>query len=472
VTGRPRAGAADPARRAAYDVLRAVETSDAYANLVLPRLLTERGIRGRDAAFATELAYGTLRLRGRYDAVLTRTSTRPLREVDAPLLDVLRLGVHQLLGMRVPAHAAVSETVALARDVAGTGRASFANAVLRAVARRDLDDWLAELRTGPDALAAELSHPAWVVRAMRESLVVNGRAVDELPDLLAADNAAPEVTLVARPGLVTADRLAEDAAAAGLRVAGRGRLAPTALRLTGGEPSALAAVRDGRAGVQDEGSQLVALAAAAAGLRAPGPHRWLDLCAGPGGKTALLAAVLRERGGGDARLVAQEVAPHRVQLVRQAVRALASAVEVEVRQGDGRDVGEAEPGRYDLVLVDAPCTGLGALRRRPEARWRRRPEDLTQLTALQRDLVASAVAATAPGGVIAYVTCSPHLAETHAVAADALGGPGLDVLDAREAVRAAAVSDVPDLGPGPFVQLWPHRHGTDAMFLALARRRP
>jgi 16S rRNA (cytosine967-C5)-methyltransferase len=469
--GRPRGtGAArgsDPVRRAALDVLRAVDASDAYANLVLPRLLTERGIGGRDAAFATELTYGTLRLRGRYDAILGRTSSRPLAEVDPPVLDVLRLGAHQLLGMRVPAHAAVSETVALAREVAGTGRAQFVNAVLRAVATRSLEDWLTDLRAGPEPLAAEHSHPPWVVRALRESLVANGRPASELPELLAADNAAPEVTLVARPGVTTPDDLRREAASAGLTVAGPGRFTPTALRLDGGDPRSLPSVRSGRAGVQDEGSQLVALAAAGAAPTGATP-RWLDLCAGPGGKAALLGAVLARRTGGLGLLVANEVAPHRAALVRDAVRALPPVVEVRV--GDGRDLGAEEPGAYDLVLLDAPCTGLGALRRRPEARWRRDPEDVPQLAALQRDLLRSAIAATAVGGMVAYVTCSPHLAETHAVVADATRRAGVEVVDASAAIRAAASGPVPDLGPGPFVQLWPHVHGVDAMFLALLRR--
>lgn len=471
---RPRRG--DPARRAAYDVLRAVAASDAYANLVLPPLLTERAIRGRDAAFATELAYGTLRLRGRYDAIVALTSHRPPADLDPPVLDVLRLGAHQLLGMRVPAHAAVSETVALARQVAGAGSAQLVNAVLRAIGRRELDDWLADLRAGPDPLATEFSHPAWVVRALREALAGNGRPVAELTDLLAADNAAPEVTLVARPGLSTAEGLGREASAARLTIAGPGRWTTTALRLAGGDPAALPAVRTGHAGVQDEGSQLVALAAAGAvgafpaqaGL--PGTPRWLDLCAGPGGKAALLGAVLAASSGGRGLLVANEVSPHRADLVRRAVRALGG---VEVRAGDGRDVGEEEPGVYGLVLVDAPCTGLGALRRRPEARWRRQPADLGRLAPLQRDLLTAAISATAPGGVIAYVTCSPHLAETHAVVDDVLRRPGgVDVLDAAAAVQGVARVSIPDLGPGPHVQLWPHRHGTDAMFLALLRRRP
>ena len=488
---------ADPARLAAFDVLREVDGSDAYANLVLPPMLRARKIAGRDAAFATELAYGTLRLRGRYDAVLEQCSQRPLGEIDAAVLDILRLGCHQLLGMRVAPHAAVSETVGLARLRTGAGSGQFVNAVLRRVSERPLEEWLDLVAAAADPagdaeeerLAVVASHPAWVVRALRGALVANGRDPGELAALLEADNTAPRVTLVARPGLATADDVPERATP--------GAWAPTAFTIEGGDPGALRSVREGRVGVQDEGSQLVALALAAAPLDGP-DEAWLDLCAGPGGKAALLGAIAAQRG---ARLVANEVAEHRARLVRRAVEAVPGGV-VEVRHGDGRDVGQHEPGAYDRVLVDAPCTGLGALRRRPESRWRRRPSDLAGLGPLQRELLASALDAVRPGGVVAYVTCSPHVAETHLVVEDVVRGrTDVEIVDVRDVVRAvvAGPSGVPargsspsgqpsageahedsahtvppreiELADRPDVQLWPHVHGTDAMFLALLRKR-
>jgi 16S rRNA (cytosine967-C5)-methyltransferase len=459
----------DQARRVAFDVLRAVADSDSYANLVLPPLLRERHIRGRDAGFATELAYGTLRLQGRYDAIIALAADRAVDQIDPPVLDLLRLGTHQLLGMRVPPHAAVSETVGLARQRVGAGAAQFVNAVLRAVGRSTAEEWQARIGDAADPsgqdpvarLAAVQSHPLWVARGLREALVGNGRSADELEALLVADNAAPRVTLVARPGLVEDDELEGTA----------GTLAPTATILEGGDPAAVAAVRDGRAGVQDEGSQLVALALAAAPMDGP-DERWLDLCAGPGGKAALLAALVDQRGG---RLVANEVQPHRTRLVEQALRALPADAIEDVRTGDGRLVGTDEPGAYDRVMVDAPCTGLGALRRRPESRWRRRPTDLGALSALQRELLASALAAVRPGGVVAYVTCSPHLAETQLVVKDALRAAGrsgiaVEVIDAPAVVAQVASGPV-ELPPNRTdVQLWPHVHGTDAMHLTLLRR--
>jgi 16S rRNA (cytosine967-C5)-methyltransferase len=458
----------DPARRVAFEVLRAVDAEDSYANLVLPRLLRRDRLGGRDAGFATELAYGALRGRGTYDAVLAACVDRRLTRIDPPVLDALRLGAHQLLGMRVPAHAAVSATVDVVRAEIGQGAAGFANAVLRRVAEHDLAAWLERIvpaDADDDArLALTTSHPEWIVRAFRDALAFSGRDAGELPALLAADNAAAAVTLAALPGLATR---AELMGAAG----DPGALSPQAVRVTG-PPDALPAVREGRARVQDEGSQLVALALAAAPVDGDDAH-WLDLCAGPGGKSALLGAVLAQRHADGARMVANEVSMHRAELVRRSVAGVERVAPglVDVRVGDGRILGEDQPGAFDRVLVDAPCTGLGALRRRPEARWRRTPGDLATLGPLQRDLLRSAVQAVRPGGVVAYVTCSPHPAETRIVVDDVLRGrDDVERLDAREAVEDASRCSAEDLGDGPDVQLWPHVHGTDAMYLALLRR--
>jgi len=443
----------DAARRTAFDLLRAVDERDAYANLALPALIRERRLDGRDAAFATELAYGTLRGRGSYDAVIGACTDRSLDAIDPPVLDLIRMGAHQLLAMRTPSHAAVGATVELARAAVGDGRAKFVNAVLRRVAERGLDAWLA-LVAPPYAadpvghLSVVHSHPRWVVDAFRDAL---GGSLEETAAMLAADNERPVVTLVARRCSV--GELIELGAEPG-------RWSRFAARWPGGDPSALAPVRDGRAGVQDEGSQLVATALADAALDGVdgGPdRRWLDLCAGPGGKAALLGALAVARGGA---LLAVERQPHRATLVAKAAGRTAAVV-----VADGLHPAWAA-GSFDRVLADVPCTGLGALRRRPESRWRRKPSDLARLAPLQRGLLASALDAARPGGLVAYVTCSPHLAETTFVVADVLAGrDDVERVDARP-----LLGGLPDLGPGPDVQLWPHRHGTDAMYLALLRR--
>ncbi|MBZ5741142.1 RsmB/NOP family class I SAM-dependent RNA methyltransferase [Nocardioides mangrovi] len=441
----------DPARFVAFEVLKAVRVDGAYTNLVLPGLLRQHGLSGRDAAFATELAAGTIRRRGTYDAILAACIDRPLSKVEAKVLDALRLGTHQLLAMRVPVHAAISTTVDLVRDRVGAGAAGFANAVLRRVSEHPLTEWIGRVapdpRVAPTRFAATAySHPRWVVDELREAV---GAA--ELYDLLAADNVSPSVTLVARPGRSTRDELPGTPT----------RFSPYGVVMEGGDPGGIPAVAEGRAGVQDEGSQLVAIAAAAAPIEGRDQH-WLDLCAGPGGKAALLAALAAERG---ARIVGSERQVHRAGLVRRALAGSPGVAGVVAADGT------APPYRYavfDRVLVDAPCTGLGALRRRPEARWRRKPEDVVELVRLQRQLVGAALDLTRPGGVVVYATCSPLLAETSEVVTA--------VLERRRDVTlgdaTALLPDVPDCA-GPLdgtVQLWPHRHGTDAMFIAVLRK--
>jgi 16S rRNA (cytosine967-C5)-methyltransferase len=438
------------------DVLKAVRVDQAYTNLVLPAVLRHHGLSGRDAAFVTELVSGTIRRRGTYDAILAACVDRPLSKVEAKVLDALRLGVHQLLSMRVPPHAAINTTVDLVRARVSSGASGFANAVLRKVAALDLDEWIERVAPDPDTAPVRYasiaySHPQWVVEELRNAV---GRP--ELHDLLAADNEPPRVTLVARPGRSTRDELPGEPTP----------WSPYGVVLDGGDPGAIPAVAEGRAGVQDEGSQLVAMALAAAPV-AGDDTTWLDLCAGPGGKAALLAALASQRG---ARIVAGERQPHRAKLV---ARSLAGA---DGNLADGTlgivaADGTAPPwrhGAFDRVLVDAPCTGLGALRRRPEARWRRKPDDLLSLVLLQRSLVGSALDLTRPGGVVLYATCSPVLAETSGVIGSVLQTrPDAVLEDATELLPGV----VDSAGPIPgTVQLWPHRHGTDAMFLALLRK--
>jgi 16S rRNA (cytosine967-C5)-methyltransferase len=432
----------DKARRTAYDVVLAVDVDDAYANLLLPRLLTERGLSGRDAAFATELAYGTLRWSGVLDDIVAAGARRPADALDPPVRAVLRLGAYQLLHMRVADHAAVHASVELARSVAGEKVVRFVNAVLRRVSECDWWAWVERLAPA-DRLARigfEHGQPPWIVAAFEEAL---GGDEQELRAALAEDR--PVTHLVARPGRVDRDDLlgqAPDGATAG-------PWSPYAVRLAGGDPATIPAVRAGAAAVQDEGSQLVALALARAELDGA-DRNWLDVCAGPGGKSALLAGLLPSSG----RLLAADLQPHRARLVRAAVGAAPGVVVV----ADGTAPAWAA-GRFDRVLVDAPCTGLGALRRRPE--------DVPRLVALQRRLLTAAVSSARPGGLVAYVTCSPHPAETRAVVESVRAGDvPVDWVDARP-----LMAGLPLLGAGPDLQLWPHRHGTDAMYLALLRVR-
>jgi 16S rRNA (cytosine967-C5)-methyltransferase len=455
-SGPPRPPDVDPARQAALELLTSVRTRDAYANLAMPAILRRYRLDGRDAALATELGYGTLRATGLLDAILDACIDRDLNNVEHLLLDALRLGAYQLLRTRVPSHAAVHSTVELVRVQAGSRSAGFVNAVLRKVGSQDEAAWVKQLAPPADEdpianLAFTHAHPRWIAQAFADAL---GPARDELAAALEADDTRPLVHLLARPGEITATELA--------LVTG-GSVAPYSpygvhLEPGSGDVGTLDAVSEGLAIVQDEGSQLVALALTRAELTGPDTGRWLDLCAGPGGKSALLGGIAALDGG---TLDAVEPSEHRADLVRAATKELP----VTVHTADGR-AAPLPRDAYDRVLVDAPCTGLGALRRRPEARWRRRPDDVSTLSKLQRELLVAALGHVRPGGVVAYVTCSPHLAETVGAVTGVLRRhKDVEQLDARP-----YLPDVPDLGDGPTVQLWPHRHGTDAMFLTLLRR--
>lgn len=438
----------DRPRRTAFEILREVDRRGAYANLATRQAINDQELTGRDAAFVTELAYGTCRMLGTYDAILAQASGRDLNDLQPDIVDALRLGAHQLLGMRIPDRAAVDTTVDLAAIVVGERVAGLANAIMRKVAAHDLEAWCRQLAYDEQDFRCLVSgHPDWIVDAYQDLL-----PTEEVDAALAADNIAPVPTLVVRPGLYKRKDLLRDGGDP-TRWSPWGVIRP-------GNPGDLGAVRDGRAGVQDEGSQLICLAATRADI--PRDLPWLDMCAGPGGKSALLRGMAPEHG---AFLTASEVQPHRAHLVAQSLRRY-PAEGHETICADGT-APAWQRDSFGLVMADVPCSGLGALRRRPDARWRKDVDDLVELGDLQRSLLSSALDACRPGGVVAYVTCSPHRMESaDIVLADT---SRFEILDAPalipEVPGAAAATDA------RFIQLWPHRHGTDAMFMALLRKR-
>lgn len=445
----------ESARTVALNLLLSVEFDDAYANLLLPKLLTSSKLDDRDTGLAQELSFGTLRWQLFYDRVIEECAKRYADEIDLKALIVLRLGAHQLLGMRIPAHAALDETVELAKQFVSRGAAGFVNGVLRRVSEKTRDEWLEIVLNGLESnherLAVEFSHPIWVVRALEQALRLDGRE-SELRDLLLADNIAPLVSLVALPGLATKLDF-ED-----LPI---GPASPIGAQLDSGDPNNLKAFREGRVRVQDQGSQLAALALVEASP-IQSEENWLDLCAGPGGKAALLAAEAKLYG---AKLVCNEISEHRAKLVRQALGFVDADVKVTVQ--DGRDFSMTHSGQFERILLDAPCTGLGALRRRPEARWRKQQSDVAELSSLQEQLLKSAWDCLSPGGVLAYVTCSPHLAETNAIVDWAKSRlKGMELINANDVIKGIN----PNLALNASrktAQLWPHLHQTDAMFIAL-----
>jgi 16S rRNA (cytosine967-C5)-methyltransferase len=429
-----------------FDLLTEVNRNGGYSNLLLPTALTASNFEVRDNGFVTELLYGTLRMQGRHDYILQQVSDRPLSEVDAGIVDICRMGVHQLFEMRVATHAAVSATVELARKVIGESKASFVNAILRKVSSQTLEQWLEPTATIADPierLSIQYSHPEWIVSAYFDLLKDIVRVEQEL----AANNVPAMPTLVSWPGDSTQSELVELGAIAT-------EYSPYGARFDGA-PGSLEIIRHRKAGVQDEGSQLVAHIFS---LAAKESRSILDLCAGPGGKAALLAHLANVN---DQEFTANEISEARAKLVKNVIG------KFPVQVGDGREIASLGAS-YDAILADVPCTGLGALRRRPEVRWRRTVQDLRGLLVLQRELSNAAISVLNPGGVFGYATCSPHFSET--------SGEVLRILKDHPDLEQIAVSQyLPPHLEGAMrdksLSLWTSKHGTDAMFLALFRKR-
>ena len=431
----------DRPRQIAFEVLTEVIRNGAYSNLLLPSKLQASGMDIRDKAFTTELVYGSIRQIGRNDFIASQYSNKPWSEVDTGIVDVIRIGAYQLFDMRVPTHAAVDATVNLARKVIGESKASFVNAVMRKLASKTLDEHLAEVSDDSvGSLAIRYSHPEWIINSYRDFII----DIQELKDLLTANNTPVPPTLVAWPGKSTQQELLSIGAT------------PTKYSPYGatyvGAPSDIEFIKNRQAGVQDEGSQILALVFAVA---AKAHEPWLDLCAGPGGKAALLSYLSKEK------FYANEISPIRAELVSKVVKSGTVII-----QKDGREISNTE-AQVSAILADVPCTGLGALRRRPEIRWRRTPSDLAALTSLQSELAIHALELLPSGGIFGYATCSPHLAETSAQCANFEKKLPVDKIDVTPYLPANLDSAIRN----GYMQLWPHRHGTDAMFLALYRKR-
>lgn len=424
----------DNPRLLAFEVLAEVTFKDEYSNLLLPKYLAASQLSKSDKAMATELVYGTLRMKGLYDQYIRSASDRKLEDIDPKALIVLQMGTHQLKGMHTPAHAAIYESVELAKKVVGRSTSSFVNAVLRRVSEKETLEREGDLIS---ILASEHSHPEWIVSSYLDSL----KDESQVRNLLEANNRATKPTLIAWPGLSSKSELINEGAT---DLDGSVNAV-----VFDGNPGELAAVRERRAGVQDYGSQIVVeefFKSHEENLR------WLDLCAGPGGKAAYLSALLANHGG---ELVANEISEPRAKLVSQVVKYGTTT------NFDGRRLPESF-GRFDRILIDAPCTGIGALRRRPEVRWRRSVQDLKQLVALQSELLDAAADKLNSNGILAYATCSPHQAETTFQVKGFLKKyPEFEVMPVNHQ----------RVDKDGFLQLWTHLDGCDAMFLALLRKR-
>lgn len=530
----------------AYNLLCKIRENDAYSNLLVPASLKAGNFSAQEKGFITDCVYGTLRWQGFADAVISAACKRDKSKISADVLDILRLGTYRTLFTSEKTYAVVNSSVEIAKKRTGRGSAGFVNAVMRKIALRSRKEWESLLTSRiaknctDKRLAVRASHPEWIVEELRKSYekagydwekirktrekselgqvsadssgksVAGGSVADEpvaavpiaadmtsavpisadpIAAMLEADNAAPSVTLCARPGLAEPDEILENMPKNVL--CERGKYSPYALKIKKGGVNAIEAVKKGLAGVEDEGSQIAALALVnapievsekAAGISIKAAkieasesskalkisEKWLDMCAGPGGKTALLGACAAQR---NATLTANEPSEHRAKLVRENCFALPAGTLEKVYERDGRELGRMFPETFDRILVDAPCSGLGSLRRRAEARWRKNRSDIKQLAEIQRELLLSAAGAVRKGGVIAYVTCSPALAETREIVDYALSERSdLQRLDAAAVIRGFA-PDIPLPDSGGDVQLFEHIHDTDQMFVALLRKK-
>jgi len=437
----------DAPRLLAYDLISEVNRRGGYSNLLLPQALSDSTFDERDRSFTTELVYGTIRMQGLYDYIFRQISDRPWSEVDVEIVDLARMGAHQIFSMRTPVHAAVSATVDVARRRLGESKGSFVNALMRKASAKSLDEWLSGIADDDDvikALSIRYSHPEWIVSAYFDLL----KDRDSVESELQSNNRAAKPTLVSWPGASNQSELQELGAL------------PTLFSRYGavfsGAPGSLEIVRHRRAGVQDEGSQLVAQIFADATKSAA---TTLDICAGPGGKAALLSHICDVDGRDFA---ANEISDARANLVKKVIGRF------PVTTSDARKIADL-PGRYDAILADVPCTGLGALRRRPEVRWRRTLKDLASLLKLQSEIVDSAISVLNPGGIFGYATCSPHYAETSAQVQSILQRhPELEQIDISEYLPKA-LKELGGCTRDGALSLWGHRHGTDSMFLALFR---
>ena len=449
-------------RSLAWELCRRVWADSAYANLAWEDILGQSELSRDEKAFATHLAYGTLRHTGTLDAIIEKAGGRARSTIDQEVWWVLQLGTFQWLWMRTPAHAVVNESVKLCKRLGLHPASGLVNAVLRKITAQELPAWLDAITDGitdhTAALALRHAHPEWIVGALAEALADSDPAGSdiELVALLESHNDPATPTLVMLPGLATKTPTETPTP-----------YSPYGFYAEAGSPGSDTRVREGRARVQDEGSQLAALVLTAA-LPIETPIAVADMCSGPGGKSALIQAVLSSSGSS---LTAIERAPHRAKLVRQALAPFAShAPAPRILTGDAGEVMAEEGVVYDRVLLDAPCTGLGALRRRPESRWRKNSSDLEQLVALQRKLLAAAVTHTAVGGIIVYVTCSPVVAETTGQMAWLAANYPVTLLDTPTILDRISGRAMEGHRRGSAAQLWPHRHHTDAMFIQAVRR--
>jgi 16S rRNA (cytosine967-C5)-methyltransferase len=442
-------------REVALEVLRRVDADQAFSGVLLRRMLERAGLSDADGALATELTLGTLRHRAEVDWVLSRVSHTPLDDLPAPIRAVLRMGAYQLMFLdRIPPSAACSQAVELAKRVGHPGTARLVNAVLRTLAAAP--PVLPEDESTPEGIALRCSHPVWLVRRWVERFGAEGARA-----LCRTNNVAPFASVRLNTLRGTPASVAAAIEALGV-VISRSTVVPEGGRIVGAPAHARrAAYAQGWVSPQDEGSMLVSR------IVAPRPGETVvDACAGSGGKAMHLAALMENRG----RVVACDIVPAKLDAAARHAARLGVTI-VEPRLLPAERLAEALPLAADRVLVDAPCSGLGVIRRRPEIKWRIQPEQLPVLAVRQRAILEDAAAAVRPGGLLVFSVCTLEPDEGPAAMAGFLDahrefGPEPVVGSSS----GAGAGFAPARG-GPGAYLYPHLHGTDGFFVAACRRR-
>lgn len=447
------AGPANP-RQAACDVLLRIRREGCYADQLMDRELARGNLSGPDRGLFAELVFGVLRRQGTLDHILTGLLQQPLARLEPQVLILLRLGLYQLVYLdRIPESAAVNETVNLTKQA--LPRASgLVNAVLRNYLRhRDTITFPDPVAAPAASVAARHSHPAWLVKLWFSQL---GERETEL--LAEASSCQPPLTLRVNTLKTTRDellqRLRDNAiAAAPCRFSPHGILVEGRHHIPG-----LPGFAQGLFAVQDEASQMAAL------LLAPRPEeRLLDACAAPGGKATHLAQLMENRG----ELLAMDLSRNKLPLIRESAQRLGISI-ISTRAADLLQSGAFPAEAFDRVLLDAPCSGLGVIRRNPEAKWRLTPADITRLAATQKTMLKNAVRLLKPGGVLLYSTCSTTLEENEDVVRDFLSRHGDCVLENLNGLFPQWRELF--TGEGMF-RAWPHRHAMDGFFAARLRKK-
>jgi 16S rRNA (cytosine967-C5)-methyltransferase len=438
-----------PARAAACRILLRVERQDAYASELLHSGLL-RGLSEADRKLCTELVMGALRWRSRLDEAIAAVSSQPVDKLDPEVLTALRLGAYQIGWLRLPARAAVNESVDLVKAARKRSAAPFANAVLRKLAAKPALLKPARRRAATAAqFAASYAHPAWLVKRWAAAF-----GLEKGEQICAYGQQVPPTVVRLRDPEAESALLAE-----GVELA-PGKLLRDARQVVSDNLTHSRAYAAGRVSIQDEASQLV-------GLLVGQGARLLDCCAAPGGKTSILA----ERNP-RATIVATELHPHRAALMR-GLAALPRNVHLIAADA----VSLPLAGDFDRVLADVPCSGTGTLARHPEIKWRLRPADLANLHQRQVAILQAALERLAPGGCLIYSTCSLEREENEDVVRGALDGRGVfHLLDCREELRQLQQSgelvwkDVEDLADGLFLRTLPGVHPCDGFFAAILER--